>query len=103
MLKTLLWIFIILIIVGGGVYLWWSGILASFIPSMTPAATQTETQNQQQQVAEQPQGSLPSGNDTSDQALEQDVAAFDAQMAAYGSASSQVDQSLNDKPVTQEY
>lgn len=96
----------VLIIVGLG--LWWSGIISSLMPSTpTPIETATTTANQNQQAAQTPPApinDLPTQvNDASDAAIVQDSAALDMQLQSLTSDSANIDSSLNDKPVTQEF
>lgn len=49
----------------------------------------------------EPTTELPSGSDTSDEALEEDYAAINAQVEAFGSDNAETDASLDDEPVEQ--
>lgn len=96
------WILGVVVLVIAGVALWWSGWLGN-IGMATP---QTQTQPTDQQTAQntQPQSDLPTAsNDASDGALVQDLAAVDLQMQNLTNDSANIDQSLNDKPVAQDY
>ena len=109
MFKFIVTIVVLLVVVGG---LWWSGLLSQWLPSVPkpeafmggPAATttaQTPTPTPQQQQAVNDLPTQP--NDASDSALAKDAAALDVQMEAMASDSTAAQNSLNDKPVTQEY
>lgn len=90
----------ILIIVG--IALWWSGVIANFMPK--PAETAQQATSTPQQQTQQPVSDLPTaGTDASDEALLQDSAAIDAQLTSLNSDSANIESSLNDKPVTQEF
>ncbi len=85
---------LVLLVIGA----WYTGLFSAFMPQAEETATTTP------QVAQQPQNDLPTGmGDTSDSAILQDSAAVDAQIQALASDSAGIDESLNDKPVTQEY
>ncbi len=107
MFKFLITIVVLLVIVGA---LWWTGLLSQWVPGVpkpeafmsAPVATttpQTTTQTQPQATNDLPTQS----NDASDAALTKDGAALDVQMEAMASDSTAAQNSLNDKPVTQEY
>jgi hypothetical protein len=90
----------ILVIIGVG--LWWGGVFSSFMPSTPPPAPVATTTPQEETPA--PVSDLPTqSNDASDAAILQDTAAIDAQMTSLDSDSANVDNGLNDKPVTQEF
>lgn len=92
---------VLLAIAGGG--LWWSGLLKQYLPMSEPTAMMehpaTTTPVQQPVVTDLP----TQGNDASEAAIVQDTAALDVQFSSLSSDQSGVDQSLNDKPVTQEF
>jgi hypothetical protein len=95
------WIIAIGILVIVAVGVWWSGLLSSLIPAATPVAQEQATTTPQTQ---QPVSDLPSqSNDASDAALVQDSAAVDTQLQGLGSDQSNIDSSMNDKPVSQEF
>jgi cytoskeletal protein RodZ len=91
----------VLVIVGVGV--WWTGLLNPFFASQAPtdqqATTTPQVQEQQPPVSDLPTQS----SDTSDGALVQDSAAVDTQLQALSSDQSNIDSSMNDKPVSQEF
>lgn len=99
MSKVLIWLGVLLIVVIAGIGLWWSGMLGDFIAAITASPVEQE---QTSDTPEQ-QSELATGGDTSDQALDQDTAALDAQLDAYTNASAAVDESLEDDPIEQEY
>jgi hypothetical protein len=110
MFKFLVSVLVLVIIVGG---LWWSGLLSQWVPSVptyaslmgAKTATTTDTVPQQQQQQQQtPVNDLPTAtNDASDEALAKDSASLDAQMSAFSTDDTNAQNSLSDKPVTQEY
>lgn len=101
----------VLLAIGGG--LWYVGLLSEWIPSIptpskvfsTNTATTTEqTPTPQQNQQQQPVNDLPTAtNDASDDALAKDSASIDAELTALSTDDSNAQNSLNDKPVTQEY
>jgi hypothetical protein len=101
MLKLALWFGGLVAALGIGAWLWFGGMLEPLLSEVGLNSTKQEetadTANQQ------PQSELTTGTDTSDQALEDDLGALDAQLNAYSETSAELDQSLNDQPVTQEY
>ncbi len=104
MSTTVKSILVLLVIIGAGAALWWSGWLNNIgipMPSTQNNATTTPEQTQQQQQAV---NDLPTAaNDASDQAIQRDIAALDVQIQAAASDETQIDQGMNDKPVAQEY
>lgn len=85
-----------------GAALWWSGWLGN-VAAPTPQA-QTQPTDQQTAQNTQPKSDLPTAsNDTSNGALLQDTAAADLQIQNLTNDSANIDQSLNDKPVAQDY
>jgi hypothetical protein len=93
----------VLVIIGAG--LWWSGVIATLMPKAAVTTEQQATTTPQQQTQQQaPVSDLPTaGTDNSDAALVQDSAAVDAQLTSLNSDSATIDNSMNDKPVTQEF
>ena len=93
----------VLVIVGVG--LWWSGVISNLMPGASVATQQQATTTPQQQTqTQQPVSDLPTAsNDASDAALLQDSAAVDAQLQSLNTDSSNIDSSMNDKPVSQEF
>ena len=104
-MSALKWIIGLVVLVAIGAGLYFSGWLGNIkLPGQQTQTTQqpattTPTQTQQQPVSDLPTQS----NDASDAAIVQDSAAVDAQLTSLSSDSAGIDQSLNDKPVTQEY
>lgn len=93
----------LLIIAGAGWWLWSAGYLARFMPPAQQSA-QTETTPSDSTRTEQVSSGLPTGDtDTTDAALDQDIAALDAQLKGLADDSTSVSASLSDKPVTQSY
>jgi hypothetical protein len=73
------------------------------MPKASPVAEQTATTTDQTAAQPAPVSDLPTQGDTSDAALVQDSAAVDAQIKSLSSDQANLDSSLNDKPVSQEY
>ncbi len=110
MFKFIVTIVVLLI---AGAALWWTGLLSQWVPSIptysalmgtnattTEQTPQTPTNNTEQQ----PVNDLPTAtNDASDDALAKDAAAMDAELTVLAGDSASAQNSLNDKPVTQEY
>jgi hypothetical protein len=103
MLKLALWLGGLIAIIGIGAFLWFGGMLDPLLSEVGLNKDSMEEEPVPQEVQQQPQSELTTGNDTSDQALEQDLKGLDAQLGAYGETSATVDESLEDKPVIQEY
>ena len=80
--AKIIWAIIIIVIVGGGYWFW----------TTRESAPSTYAPNTL---------SNASPSDTSDQALDQDTAAIDAQLNAAASDSSNVGSTINDKPIEQ--
>ena len=99
------WIGAVLIVVAvAGVYAWWSGMLEQFGVA-GPAQMQNADEADNQAAREQAQTSdLPTAvTDTSFSAIEQDAAALDVQLQALQSDSANVDASIDDTAIQQEY
>lgn len=101
-MKWLLGIIVIAAVVAG---LWWSGALVKLqtlvMPGTPPVAQQATTTPAAQPQA--PLNGMSANNDASDAGIAQDTVAIDTQLQGLGSDSSSVDQSMNDKAVTQSY
>lgn len=87
--KIILWI-VIAILVLGGIYYWYTKGGAQTPSTSTPTASQSDS-NTTGAVT------LPSGADTSDAALSQDLNAIDGQSAVMASDSSAIDAGMNDQ------
>ena len=99
------WIGAVLIVVAvAGVYAWWSGMLEQFGVA-GPAQMQNAEEAANQAAGGQAQTSdLPTEvTDTSFSAIEQDTAALDVQLQALQSDSANVDASIDDTAIQQEY
>ena len=91
--KTTIWI-IIAILILGSLYYWY--VAKKPAPTPTPTETaQTKTQSVPSPFA------LPSGTNTSDDALSQDLSSTDADIAAMAGDNASIDAGLNDKQVAQ--
>ena len=101
MVKLALWFGGLVAVLGIGAWLWFGGMLEPLLSEVGLSGMQQkeapDTANQQ------PQSELATGKNTSDQALEEDLGALDVQLNAYSETSAELDQSLQDQPVTQEY
>jgi hypothetical protein len=104
-------VLVVLLVAAGA--LWWSGLLSQWVPSVptyqalmgtnatTTQQTPTTQNNTQQQTAT---NDLPTAaNDASNEALDKDAAALDAELQVLSSDNASAQNSLSDKPVTQEY
>lgn len=92
----------LVIIAAAGAAIWWSGWLTNIGISF-PQAQNTATTTPEQQEQQMPNDLPTAADNTSDQALQQDVAALDAQISATAGDMEQVDEGLADEPVEQEY
>jgi len=101
MVKLALWFVGFVAVAGIGAWLWFGGMLDPLFSEfgLSQEETPTPTTNEQPQI----QSELSTGGNTSDQALEQDLSTLDTQLSAYGESSAEVDSSLQDQAVTQEY
>lgn len=89
----------VVLLLGG--FLWFTGILGSLGSSSEESETLTP---EEQAAAQAPINDLPTAsNNASDDAILKDSAAIDAEIQGLSSDSASVDESLNDKPVSQEY
>ncbi|TSC69686.1 MAG: hypothetical protein G01um101456_38 [Parcubacteria group bacterium Gr01-1014_56] len=87
-----------------GVGLWWSGVFASLMSQVASGPQEQATTTPQTAQNTTPVNDLPTGSsDGSDAAIVQDSAAVDAQLSALSSDSANIDNSINDKPVSQEF
>ncbi len=97
MSTTVRWIIAVLVVAVLAWLLWWSGWLSGKKPAMAPATTSVATST----APAAPTNGMSASNDDSDAAITQDTAAIDTQMQAYGTDTSNVDSSMNDKEVAQ--
>ncbi len=93
--KIVLWVVIAAVILGG-LYYWFT---MRGNPASAPAATNT-TATTTPQVAQGP--TLPSGSDTSDAAIQQDLSSTDGDTNAFASDNASIDSGMNDKEVPQQ-
>ena len=92
-LKTVLWILVAIVVIGGAYY-WYQS---------RPAALPAEQQQANAGSQAAPTGpSLASGTDTSDAALQQDVVGMDAQMSTMSADTAAIDAGLNDTQIPQQ-
>ena len=93
------WIIAVLCLAALAWLLWWSGWLKKPVVENTfinPTGQATTTAENSAPI-----NGMSANNDASDTAIAQDTTAIDAQLKAYATDSSDVDSSMNDKPVTQ--
>jgi hypothetical protein len=90
MSRIIIWL-VVIIVIALGVWYFWSGSNNAPVSqtSTAPSSATTGTQT------------TPASGGTSNAALNQQSASIDAQLQGASSDSASVDQSLNDKPVTQ--
>lgn len=104
MLKLALWFGGLVVLAGVGVWVWFGGMLDPLLSEVGLGSEEQEVQTPAPTTRnQQPQSELVTGANASNQALEEDLGALDTQLNAYGATSVEVDQSLQDQPVTQEY
>ena len=101
-MTALKWIVGLIILGGLGWLVWYSGWLTSLMSPAAPTSVQTATTTSPTPPP-QPTDGMSASGDTSDAAITQDTAAVDAQMQGLTTDSTNIDSSLNDKPVTQSY
>lgn len=102
--KSVLWGCALTLLVAIGAGLWWMGIFNG-LTSALHLDILSQQEEMPQEVAEEPapQNELATGSDSSDQALEEDMSQLDAELEAYGQTSAELDSSLEDESVPQEY
>ncbi len=100
MFGMIKWLIVILVVLGGGWFLWTSGILTK--PAPAPALQAVENTTTPPPEPENTNG-MSAASDASDVALTQDVGAVDAQLALLATDTTNIDVSLNDKPLVQIY
>lgn len=88
--KVTLGLIVLAAVIGGGYY-WYS----SSKSAPAPVAVNEDASGIP------PAHTLPSGSDTSDEALSEDVASVDADVGAMSSDTAAIDAGLNDKEITQ--
>ena len=92
-LKITLWILVV-IVVAGGIYYWYQNARSNAPAAPTPVATSTGNGA--------PASVLPSGSDTSDAALNQDLSGMDTQLSAMSADTASIDSGMNDQPIPQQ-
>ena len=95
--KILMWIVIIIIVALGA----WYFLANSAGSTATPAENTMPTATQSTETM--PSGSSLPTSDSSDASLKADAAVIDTHMQAASNDSAAVEQSFNDKPVSQSY
>ena len=98
------WVIAVVVIIGVGAALWWSGWLTSIgltLPNQnTGAAVNTETPITNTPTV--PNDLPTAADDSSDQALSQDVIALSAQVSATAGDVTKITAGLSDKPIAQQ-
>lgn len=105
MSKAAVWSITIAAVLVLGAGAWWAGFFDDLTSKLNLDILQDEEQaveNTPEPAPSEPQSELTTGNDASNEALDEDLQALDAQMGAYGESSSELDASLNDEPVEQD-
>ncbi len=108
MITLIKWLFIVLVIAAGAWYWYTGGTFenpftkgdSAMVATTTPVTP--ETNDEASTVAANTGLSTQQG-DTSDAALSRDMTTLDSEISGLGSDSTQMDQSLSDKPVDQDY
>ena len=95
-IKAVLGLVVLVILVGGGWYLYKNMDSNQAMAPADQTATTTD-----QQAAVQPPPNLITSNDTSDAGLAADLSAIDAQISVVAQDAVAADAGLNDKQVTQ--
>ena len=99
MFTVIKWLLGLIVVIGLGYALWWSGWLKS--PTPPPQApTETATTTQATTTPQDPNG-MSAANDSSDTALTQDTAALDKQLDGLTADTKSAVDSANDTPVVQ--
>ncbi len=103
MFGMIKWLVVILVVLGGGWFLYTSGILTKFAPA--PALAPQAVENTTTPPPSPPENTngMSAATDASDAAIDQDTGAVDAQLALLATDTTNVDTSVNDKPLTQLY
>lgn len=104
MLKLGLWFGGVVVLAGVGAWVWFGGMLDPLLSEVGLGLEEQRVETPAPAARNQQlQSELTTGANISNQALEEDLGALDAQLNAYGAAADEVNQSLQDQPVTQEY
>lgn len=101
--KPVIVIYIVLVLLLGGVGLWAAGAFNGLTSALNLNILQPQEEVEEEQEQQAPQNELATGSDSSNQALEQDLGQLDAELGAYSETEAELDQSLADEPVEQEY
>ncbi len=81
----------------------WAGLLDGLTSKLDlDILNNEEVAEEQTPMAVEPQSELATGNNNSDQALEDDLQTLDAELGTYNEASSELDASIDDQPVEQD-
>lgn len=100
--KSVLWGCGVALVLAIGAALWWAGVFESLTSALNlDVATEQESAEQQEQ--QMPPNELATGSDSSDEALEEDLDQLDAELESYSETSAELDSSLEDEQVEQEY
>jgi len=80
----------------------WAGLLDKLTSKLDLDILNNEEVAEETAPMAEPQSELATGNNASDQALEDDLQALDAELGTYNEASSELDASIDDQPVEQD-
>ncbi len=94
---------IVIIIVGAGVWFFIPGETNAPQTSQEVSTPSPTPEGSANVVAPTPPAAPPAPLDTSNAALDKDLGAMDAQLKGLSGDQSNIDQGLNDKPVSQEF
>lgn len=100
MVRFIVWFAGLVALAGLGAFLWFSGMLDPLLAEVGLGQEGAESQTENSGT---PERELATGNDTSNDALEQDLEMLDAHLNAYTASEAEVESSLQDTPVQQEY
>jgi len=102
--KLVIAIYIVLVLLLGGVGLWAAGAFDGLTSALNlDILNPQEEMAEEQEQPQEPQNELMTGSNASDQALEQDVNQLDAELEAFNESSAELDSSLEDESIEQEY
>lgn len=102
--KSVLWGCGLTLLVAIGAGLWWMGVFNGLTSSLhLDILNHPQKEVAEEQAEVPPPSELATGSDSSDQALEEDMSQLDAELEAYNETSAELDSSLEDESVPQEY
>lgn len=102
--KSVLWGCGVALVLAVGAGLWWMGVFNGLTSALhLDILNQQEEVMSEEQQEQAPSNELATGSDSSDQALEDDLSQLDAELESYNETSAELDSSLEDESVPQEY